>query len=278
MGEAGVGPPDEAHARVGLVVVGAALGHDGHGLAAQCRRPALHDAVAGEVRVVGDHPWQDPAGADRGHGRQRRQREALVLHRDAGAVEQGEGLTSGHRAAVRVAEDLESDVGVVGTGRGCRPGVVLAPAHLDDERYVRHCLDFIRRHKVNVFLPGTKLRPIIKARHQFEALGVRLIAAADADTLHTLESKSRFYRAVPAEPFQGVAELGIAQHLALPQDAASGRPQRGALGRAGQQLCEDLRDVGLLGVELDSLPREARRGRSQLAQRDRPPALHRLAH
>jgi hypothetical protein len=73
------------------------------------------------------------------------------------------------------------------------------PAHLDDRSYIQRSLAFVRRHKVTAFLPGTKLRAIVQAKQQFEAIGVRVVAAADADTLFTLESKSRLYRAVPPE-------------------------------------------------------------------------------
>src|SRR5437764_13378712 len=61
----------------------------------------------------------------------------------------------------------------------------IEPANLDDAQYIHYCLDFIQRHRVNVFLPGTKLRAIMAARQQFEQLGVKLLAAADAETLHT---------------------------------------------------------------------------------------------
>ena len=73
----------------------------------------------------------------------------------------------------------------------------IEPARLDDRAYVRWCLDFARRHRVTVFLPGTRLRPIVKARSRFEALGVHLLAAADAATLRALDSKPRLYRAIP---------------------------------------------------------------------------------
>jgi hypothetical protein len=73
------------------------------------------------------------------------------------------------------------------------------PAGLGDRQYIRYCLNFIRRNKVNVFLPGTKLRAVLRARRHFDALGVTIIAAADASTVYTLESKSRLYRAVPSE-------------------------------------------------------------------------------
>jgi hypothetical protein len=64
---------------------------------------------------------------------------------------------------------------------------------------VDYCLDFVRRHGVNVFLPGTRLRAIVQERQRFTELGVTLVAAADADTLYTLESKSRLYSAIPPE-------------------------------------------------------------------------------
>jgi hypothetical protein len=71
------------------------------------------------------------------------------------------------------------------------------PANLSDAEYVRYCLDFVRRHGVNLFIPGTKLRPIVKARRQFEERGARLLAAADPAILRTLENKARLYAAIP---------------------------------------------------------------------------------
>lgn len=73
------------------------------------------------------------------------------------------------------------------------------PAGLGERRYVRYCLDFIRRNKVTVFLPGTKLRTILHFRRHFDDLGVTILAAADAATVYTLESKARLYSAVPPE-------------------------------------------------------------------------------
>lgn len=75
----------------------------------------------------------------------------------------------------------------------------LEPGKVDDRAYLDWCLDFVRRHGVNVFLPGTRLRQIVAARGEFETLGVRILAAADADTLHTLDSKPRLYRALPPD-------------------------------------------------------------------------------
>src|SRR5581483_1746929 len=56
--------------------------------------------------------------------------------------------------------------------------------------YLDFCRDMIRRHRVDVFIPGKMLRPIVRARRSFEELGARLVAAAAADTLKLLENKA----------------------------------------------------------------------------------------
>ena len=55
--------------------------------------------------------------------------------------------------------------------------------------------------------------------------------------------------AVAAEPVEGVGELGVDDDVALAQEPAAGGPERGRLGRAGQEAVEDPQDVGLLDVE-----------------------------
>ncbi len=69
------------------------------------------------------------------------------------------------------------------------------PIGLSDEDYVRFCLDFAQRHRVTVFFPGRKVRPIMHAAPRFRAIGVRLAAAADVDTLALMQSKARVYEA-----------------------------------------------------------------------------------
>jgi hypothetical protein len=73
------------------------------------------------------------------------------------------------------------------------------PWGLGQSEYVNYCLDVARRHEVDLFLPGRKLLAIVRARQRFEALGVRVLAAADADTLDLLASKARVYAALQTE-------------------------------------------------------------------------------
>jgi biotin carboxylase len=63
--------------------------------------------------------------------------------------------------------------------------------------YLDYCEEIIRRHQVDVFIPGKMLRPIVAARSRFEALGVRLVYAAEPETLRLLENKASLYAAVP---------------------------------------------------------------------------------
>lgn len=77
---------------------------------------------------------------------------------------------------------------------------------LSDDEYVDYALDFIKRHGVDIFLPGRKMEQIARRIDEFKALGVIVILAGDADTLDLLENKGRFYDAlgdntVPVPPY-----------------------------------------------------------------------------
>jgi hypothetical protein len=71
------------------------------------------------------------------------------------------------------------------------------PKDISADAYVDWCLQFCVKHKVDVFVPG-RMRDLI-ADHSpaFEAIGTRLVVAADGDTLRLLEDKGRFLLRVP---------------------------------------------------------------------------------
>ncbi len=89
----------------------------------------------------------------------------------------------------------------------------IEPGNLKDDAYVRWCLDFARRHQVNLFWPGTRLRAIVQRGHEFEALGVRIISVGDTETLRMLESKSRLYQDIPPG-LAPIPEYRVAHDLA----------------------------------------------------------------
>jgi carbamoylphosphate synthase large subunit len=67
------------------------------------------------------------------------------------------------------------------------------PREPSDEEYLDYCEDVIRRYRVDLFVPWRKLLPILQAQPRWEALGVRVLAPANAATVADLFSKARQY-------------------------------------------------------------------------------------
>src|SRR3954467_2532310 len=47
------------------------------------------------------------------------------------------------------------------------------PTGFGEDDYVVYCLDVARRHRVDLFLPGRNLLPLVRAHRRFESLGTR---------------------------------------------------------------------------------------------------------
>lgn len=87
------------------------------------------------------------------------------------------------------------------------------PDGLGVRAYVEHCLDVARRHRVTHFFPGHELLALVRARPRFEAIGTRLVAAAEANTLDLLRSKARLYRTLAGEDFP-IPDYAVVNDLA----------------------------------------------------------------
>jgi hypothetical protein len=94
------------------------------------------------------------------------------------------------------------------------------PRGPSEATYLDYCTEIIRRHGVNVFIPGKMTRSIVRERRRFDELGVTLIHAADADTLKLLENKARFYRAIP-DGLAAVPDYRVVTSLAEFEEAVS---------------------------------------------------------
>jgi hypothetical protein len=64
------------------------------------------------------------------------------------------------------------------------------PRGPSESAYLAYCEQIVDKHQVDVFIPGKMLRAIVRQRARFEQRNVRLVAAADADTLKLLENKA----------------------------------------------------------------------------------------
>ncbi|MGR8940397.1 MAG: ATP-grasp domain-containing protein [Gammaproteobacteria bacterium] len=75
----------------------------------------------------------------------------------------------------------------------------LEPADLQGLDYIAWSLDFCREHRIGLFWPGKEAALASKNRELFEAAGVRLMAAADHETLTLLNNKAQFYAHLPKD-------------------------------------------------------------------------------
>src|SRR5262245_37433307 len=98
--------------------------------------------------------------------------------------------------------------------------VEVEPRGPSEAVYLDYCTEIVRRHGVEVFIPGKMARSMVRERRRFDGLGVKLIHAADADTLKLLENKARFYRAVP-DGLAAVPDYRVVATLAHFEEAVS---------------------------------------------------------
>lgn len=69
----------------------------------------------------------------------------------------------------------------------------LEPPDIDDEGYLRYCLDVCDRYDVAFFFPGRRAAFLAEHRELFDRALVRIFTAGDAVTLRLLERKDRLY-------------------------------------------------------------------------------------
>lgn len=74
---------------------------------------------------------------------------------------------------------------------------VLEPVGLSEDAYVDWCLDFCKRHQIDVFVPSRMREAISDRRVDFLDRGTRLVVAGDGETLKLLEDKGRFLSELP---------------------------------------------------------------------------------
>lgn len=115
--------------------------------------------------------------------------------------------------------------------------------------YLDWCLDFARRHRVDVFV--AQRARIFLARHAaaFAAIGTKLVVAADAGTLEAIEDKGSFYERCAAAglptpltiPFHGEAEFQAA-HRAIFDAGHSTcvKPRHGVFASGYYRLVENM--------------------------------------
>ncbi|MNI03407.1 Carbamoyl-phosphate synthase arginine-specific large chain [compost metagenome] len=72
---------------------------------------------------------------------------------------------------------------------------------LEPNEYVEYCLEFCKKHEIDVFIPRLKMYAIAKNVKRFEAIGTKVMVCQDIDLLEQLLEKQKFY--------ESVAETGV---------------------------------------------------------------------
>lgn len=121
-----------------------------------------------------------------------------------------------------------------------------------EDDYVDFALEFAKRRRVDVFLPGRKVETIARRLGDFASIGVRVVLAADAATLAILANKASFY-----------GELG-AGSVPVPRYAVASSPDEfsnaiASLERDVPVVCFKP-TVGIYGVGFGIVANEANRG------------------
>ncbi|MEE3406072.1 MAG: ATP-grasp domain-containing protein, partial [Acutalibacteraceae bacterium] len=84
---------------------------------------------------------------------------------------------------------------------------------LDEEAYVRFCLDFCQVHGIDMFLPRRKLIAISRHKPEFEALGIKVMVD-DYETVRLLNRKDLAYQTLAERgvstipPYEIVTDVG----------------------------------------------------------------------
>lgn len=80
---------------------------------------------------------------------------------------------------------------------------------LTGDEYAEYCLDFCRRHEIEVFVPRWGMRYVVAAAEQFAQMGVKLVCCTDAQLLDEIEDKGNFFRSADEQQLMVVPEYEV---------------------------------------------------------------------
>lgn len=89
----------------------------------------------------------------------------------------------------------------------------------DGYEYVEFCLDFCRRHQIDVFIPRLNMLHIAQHIALFEEIGTRVIVCQDVDLLTKLMDKDLFYQSVKPTGIMVVPDYYVVRNASQFKDA-----------------------------------------------------------
>jgi len=78
--------------------------------------------------------------------------------------------------------------------------VVYQEPNINGEEYILYCLDFCRKHHIDIFVPRKENVLIAKHLHKFHQLGVKVLVCPNAKLMKRLDNKEETYRYIIKHP------------------------------------------------------------------------------
>ncbi|WP_172199905.1 ATP-grasp domain-containing protein [Saccharibacillus qingshengii] len=75
---------------------------------------------------------------------------------------------------------------------------------VEGEAYIEFCLDFCRRHGIDLFIPRLHMELIARHIGRFEEIGTRVMVCSDMELLENMMNKEKFYRSLEGK---GIVEI-----------------------------------------------------------------------
>jgi predicted ATP-grasp superfamily ATP-dependent carboligase len=77
--------------------------------------------------------------------------------------------------------------------------------------YIEFCLEFVQRHKIDLFIPRQNMLDIVRHIDKFEALGTKVLAIQDYEFLKIVNDKDLFYQLCASKELIDIPEYYIAK-------------------------------------------------------------------
>lgn len=82
---------------------------------------------------------------------------------------------------------------------------------LEGEAYVEFCLEFCRRHDIDVFIPRLHMFDIAKHVHKFDEIGTKVMVCRDLELLKSLIDKDKFYASIEGKGIVEIPDYRVAR-------------------------------------------------------------------
>ncbi|CAM4147194.1 ATP-grasp domain-containing protein [Saccharibacillus endophyticus] len=102
---------------------------------------------------------------------------------------------------------------------------------VEGEAYIAFCLDFCKRHGIDLFIPRLHMESIAQNIKRFEEVGTKVMVCGDMELLQNMMNKEKFYRSLEGK---GVVEIPDYRVVRTAEQFAQAYRE---LTEAGERVC-----------------------------------------